>query len=144
MLEQNYANHVKKVPVFLYFLTPVFSLNFGWAGYRFVRTEFSADAGIHVLVAAALLVQLVLQRTFALKVQDRVIRLEEQLRYQRLLSPDLQARAGELTIGQIVSLRFASDAELPELARRVLDEKLLDRKTIKQLIKNWKADELRA
>jgi hypothetical protein len=144
MLEQSYANHVKKVPILLYFLTPVFSLNFGWAVYRFVRTGFTAGAGIYVLVAAALLVQMLLQRGFALKVQDRVIRLEEQLRYQRLLSPDLQARAGGLTIGQIVSLRFASDAELPELARRVLDEKLLDCKTIKQLIKNWKADELRA
>lgn len=143
-MEQSYANHVQKVPVFLYFLTPVFSLNFGWAVYRFVRTEFSADAGIYVLVAAALLVQMLLQRGFALRVQDRVIRLEEQLRYQRVLPAELQARAGEFTIGQIVSLRFASDAELPELARRVLDEKLRDRKTIKQMIKNWKADELRA
>jgi hypothetical protein len=144
MPEQTYANHAKRVPVFLYFLGPVFSLNFGWAVYHFVKTDFAFGAGMYALLAAALLVQLVVQRTFALKVQDRVIRLEEQLRYQRLLSPELQARAGELTIGQIVSLRFASDAELPELARRVLDEKLQDRKTIKQLIKNWKADELRA
>ena len=143
MLEQSYANHVKKVPVFLYFLTPVFILNFAWSVYHFVKMP-AVSSGIYVLVAAALLIQLVLQRRFALKVQDRVIRLEEQLRYQRLLSPNLQARAGELTIGQIVSLRFASDAELPELARRVLDEKLRDRKAIKQLIKNWKADELRA
>lgn len=144
MPEQTYANHVKRVPIFLYFLAPVFILNFGWAVHHFMKTGFTFGAGMYALLAAALLVQLVVQRTFALKVQDRVIRLEEQLRYQRLLSPELQARAETLTIGQIVSLRFASDAELPELTRRVLDEKLENRKTIKQLIKNWKADELRA
>jgi hypothetical protein len=80
----------------------------------------------------------------ALKVQDRVIRLEERLRYQRLLPSDLQARTDDFTINQIVSLRFASDAELPALARKVLDEKLQDRKAIKQLIRVWKPDYLRA
>src|SRR5579864_9554724 len=140
MPEQNYANHAKRVPLFIFFLSPVFSLNFAWAVYHFVKIP-SWAAGMYALVGAALMVQLVLQRTFALRVQDRVIRLEEQLRYERLLSPELRARCGGLGIDQVVSLRFASDAELPELARRVLDEKLQDRKKIKQLIKNWKADE---
>ena len=81
---------------------------------------------------------------FALSVQDRVIRLEERLRCERLLPPDLQARIVELEPGQLISLRFASDAELPALARKVLDEKMKDRKAIKQLIKNWRADYLRA
>jgi hypothetical protein len=143
MTEQSYANHAKRVPLLIFFLSPVFALNFGWAIYHFVKTPTVA-AGIYALVAAALLIQLLLQRSFALKVQDRVIRLEEQIRYQRLLPPDLRARCGGLTIDQVVSLRFASDAELPELAQRVLDEKLQDRKKIKRLIKNWKADELRA
>ncbi len=83
-------------------------------------------------------------RLFALAVQDRVIRLEERLRYERVLPADLQARCGEFSIGQIVALRFACDAELPALARKVLDDKLTERKAIKQLVKNWKPDYLRA
>ncbi|GAC1616921.1 MAG: hypothetical protein PVS2B2_18310 [Candidatus Acidiferrum sp.] len=144
MSQQNFANHAKRVPLFLYFLFPVFTVNFGWSLYHSKKTGFALGALVYVLVAAALIVQLLLQRTFALTVQDRVIRLEEHLRYQRLLPADLQAREAELTLGQIVSLRFASDAELPGLARRVMDEKLQDRKAIKLLIKNWKPDELRA
>jgi len=61
-----------------------------------------------------------------------------------LLPADLQPRMGEFSVGQLISLRFASDAELAVLARKVLDEKLTDRKAIKQMVKNWKADELRA
>jgi polysaccharide deacetylase 2 family uncharacterized protein YibQ len=77
-------------------------------------------------------------------VQDRLIRLEEQLRYMRVLPADLQSRVGEFTIAQSVSLRFASDAELPALARKVLDEKMQNRKAIKQLIHSWRPDHLRA
>jgi hypothetical protein len=141
---QNYSNHAKTVPLFLYFLFPVFTANFGWSLYHLKRTGFSLGALVYFLVATALIIQLLLQRSFALTVQDRVIRLEEHLRYQRLLPADLQAHLADFTLGQIVSLRFASDAELPGLARKVLDEKLQDRKAIKQLIKNWKPDELRA
>jgi uncharacterized Fe-S cluster-containing MiaB family protein len=77
-------------------------------------------------------------------VQDRLIRLEERLRYERLLSEELRWRADELTVDQFVSLRFASDEELPALMRKALDEKLTGRKAIKQLIKNWRPDYLRA
>jgi hypothetical protein len=95
-------------------------------------------------VAAALIMGFLSARMFALTVQDRVIRLEERLRYQRLLPADLQPRIGEFTVNQLVSLRFASDAELPALARRVLDEKMNERKAIKQLVKSWRPDYLRA
>jgi hypothetical protein len=81
-----------------------------------------------------------LARLFALGVQDRVIRLEERMRYQRLLPEDLKPRIGEFTINQLVSLRFASDAELPTLARKVLDGKMIERKAIKQMVQNWRAD----
>jgi hypothetical protein len=77
-------------------------------------------------------------------VQDRVIRLEERLRYQRLLPADLQSRIDDFTLNQLVSLRFASEAELPALARKVLDDKIDNRKTIKQMIKVWRPDYLRA
>ena len=144
MAEQTFTNHTKIFPLFHFFVLPVLIINLGVQIYRMKTFWFSYTTILGVLIALALILGFLSARRFALSVQDRVIRLEEQLRYQRLLSPNLQARAGELTIGQIVSLRFASDAELPELARRVLDEKLRDRKAIKQLIKNWKADELRA
>ena len=96
------------------------------------------------LVAVALLITIFLARIFALKVQDRVIRLEMRLRLRELLPPDLVPRIAELTPGQLVALRFAGDRELPVLARRVLDERLEDRKAIKQLIADWQADHLRA
>jgi hypothetical protein len=95
-------------------------------------------------VAAALVALALASRLSALTVQDRVIRLEMQTRLARLLPADLQPRIGEFTPGQLVSLRFASDGELPALARQVLDEKLDDRKTIKRRIKNWQGDFLRA
>jgi hypothetical protein len=61
-----------------------------------------------------------------------------------LLPADLQARTGEFSVNQLVSLRFASDQELPELARKVLEGKIEDRKTIKKMVKNWQPDFLRA
>jgi len=83
-------------------------------------------------------------RIFALKVQDRVIRLEMRMRLQQVLPPDLRGRIPEFAVGQLVALRFAGDAELPELARKVLDEKLTDRSAIKKMIRDWQPDELRA
>ncbi len=97
-----------------------------------------------VLVAAALLTLAFVARIFALTVQDRIIRLEMNLRLARLLPADLHSRLGDFSIAQLVSLRFASDDELPTLARQVLEEKLEDRKTIKRRIKSWQGDFLRA
>jgi hypothetical protein len=96
------------------------------------------------LVAFALLTFALFARVFALTVQDRIIRLEMRLRLAEVLPVDLRPRIPEFTVGQLVSLRFASDAELPALARKVLDEKMNDRKAIKQLIKDWQGDYLRA
>jgi len=144
MTEQSFENHGKIVPSYHFFAVPVLVINFVWSVYRLVKLGISFEAIFGVILAAALVVLVFQARLFALAVQDRVIRLEERLRYEQVLSADLRARCGELAIGQIVSLRFASDAELPVLARKVLDEKLKERKAIKQLIKNWKPDYLRA
>ena len=92
----------------------------------------------------ALILLFFLARVMALTVQDRVIRLEETLRMRALLPADLHARIGELTVKQIVALRFASDAELPDLARQVLDGKLQDQKAIKKMVRQWRADHQRA
>jgi len=144
MTEQSFENHGKFVPSYHFFAVPVFLINFLWSLYRLRQLGISFEGIFGVILAAALVVLVFQARLFALAVQDRVIRLEERLRYEQMLPADLRARCGELAIGQIVSLRFASDAELPALARKVLDEKLTERKAIKQLIKNWKPDYLRA
>ena len=95
---------------------------------------------VNLLVAIALILLALLARLFALGVQDRVIRLAERLRYQQLLPADLRPRIGEFTINQLVALRFASDTELPALARKVLDSQVNNRKAIKQMVVNWRAD----
>jgi hypothetical protein len=96
---------------------------------------------LHAFVQAVILLLLAWYvRVFPLAAQDRLICLEERLRLSRLAPPDLQPRLTELTPGQLVSLRFASDAEVAALARRVLDEKLTKRDAIKKLIVTWRPD----
>jgi len=144
MTEQTFANHGRFVPPYHFFVIPVLVINFGWSIYRWKVAGFSVDGFVSIVVALALLLGFLTVRVMALSVQDRVIRVEERLRYDRVLPADLKPRVAEITLNQFVSLRFASDAELPALARKVLDEKLDNRKAIKQLIKNWKPDYLRA
>ena len=122
---------------------PVFAINLGWSIYR-VSRFFSFGTVMLLLLAAAFVLAALYGRMFALTVQDRVIRLEMRLRLRDVLPPDLRARIMEFNVSQLVAMRFASDAELPELARKVLDEHLIDRKAIKKLVKNWQPDLLRA
>jgi hypothetical protein len=145
--QQNFANHGKIVPAFHFFLMPVLFLNFASSVYLVHATARHAGAAfpllhaiLNLLLAVALIILAFLARIFALGVQDRVIRLEERLRYQQLLPDDLKPRINEFTISQVVALRFASDAELSGLARKVLDSNLNNRKAIKQMIQNWRAD----
>jgi hypothetical protein len=144
MPEQNFGNHARFVPLFHFFAGPVFFVNFIWSLVRLWHLGFTFAGIFGVIFAAALVIIAFEARLFALAVQDRVIRLEERLRYAQVLPADLQARTADLTLDQIVSLRFASDAELPVLTRKVLDEKLTERKAIKQLIKTWRPDYQRA
>ncbi len=140
---QSFQNHSRIVPGFHYVAFPIFTLNLMWSLYRLGR-GFTLDAAVGVLLAAGLILLFFYARVFALTVQDRVIRLEMRLRLAQLLPADLRGRMDEFTVGQLVSLRFASDAELPALARQVLDERLNDRKEIKKRIQSWKPDFLRA
>jgi uncharacterized membrane protein YheB (UPF0754 family) len=144
MKEQNFANHVRIVPLFHQVALPILALNFVWAVYKFIHTWFSMDALVALLLAIALILVALCARMFAVTVQDRVIRLEMRQRMEKLLSADLKLRFDEFSVNQLVALRFASDAELPELARRVLTEKIGDRKAIKRMVKTWKPDYLRA
>ncbi|MGB6900490.1 MAG: DUF6526 family protein [Candidatus Acidiferrum sp.] len=144
MAEQSFQHHTRWLPPFHFFVMPVLLINLGFSIYWCVKDGISVKSVLSLLVAAAILLGLLTARMMALKVQDRVIRLEEQLRFERLLPTELRPRIGEFTLDQLISLRFASDAELPELARKVLNEKLNDRKAIKQLIRTWRADFMRA
>jgi hypothetical protein len=122
---------------------PVLLVNFVGSFFR-LRHGISIHSIFGVLLAAALLTLALTARTFALSVQDRVIRLEMQLRMAQLLPADLKAKIDEFTLSQLVALRFASDAELPDLARRVLEDRVTDRTAIKKMVKNWRPDYLRA
>lgn len=139
---QSYQNHARFVPAFHFVTFSILTVNVLWTAYRLIRWP-SLDAGMAVLVAAALVLLCWYARVFPLTAQDRVIRLEERLRLARLLPADQQSRIDELRPRQLIALRFASDEELPGLAQRVLAGELTDPKAIKQAVRNWRADHLR-
>ncbi|MGC1872512.1 MAG: DUF6526 family protein [Acidobacteriaceae bacterium] len=138
---QTYANHSRLDPWFHFFLAPVFLITFIASIVHLVRHPHLGSAW-HVVLAFAFVVLIVKVRTYSLKVQDRVIRLEERLRLAALLPEPLRSRINELDIRQLIALRFASDAEIPALVERTLNEKLAP-KQIKQAIQNWRADNFR-
>lgn len=138
---QNLANHTRYVPGYHFVLFGLLVLNFLFSLYQL--RHFSASAVFGLAVAVSLILLAWYERAFAVAVQDRVIRLEERLRIEKLC-PDLAARAATLHIKQIVALRFAGDDELPALLRKVLDEDIRSQKAIKSEIRNWRADYARA
>ena len=140
---QDLHNHPRYVPLFHFVAGPILLLNLIYSAVVMVRDPI-LDNIVGLLVAFALVVLFLSARRFAATVQDRVIRLEEQLRFQRLFPDDLRVRIPEFTRDQFVALRFASDQELPLLARAVLDQRIHDRSAIKQMIKEWRADYFRA
>lgn len=139
---QTYANHGKLVPLFHFVGSPLLLILLAWAIWRVVEAP-SVDGAMTLVLVVVLALAFFYGRLFALGVQDRVIRLEERLRMERLLDGDLRPRIPEFTTEQLIGLRFASDEELPALARRVLAEGIADRKTIKLAVKSWKADHQR-
>jgi hypothetical protein len=139
---QSFANHTRWHRPFHFFVAPVMVINFFWWVVTFVRAPGFESAWL-IVVSVALLVLTLLVRTNSLKVQDRVIRLEERLRYQQLLSPATLQKTRALTVGQIVALRFAGDDELEELVSATLAGKFARPKDIKQAIKHWRLDDFR-
>lgn len=139
---QTYANHVRYIPIFHFVALPILTANLFRAAMLAIRTP-SLDSVLSALVAFALIIVFFAARVFALKAQDRVIRLEMQLRMKELLPASLQPRIKDLTPSQLVALRFAGDGELAALAETVLRDNIHDRKAIKLLIKDWKGDYLR-
>ena len=139
---QTYANHRRFVPLYHFVSFAILAVNQVWALVRLVRTP-SWESGFGVLLAFALLCIFWYAREFPLAVQDRLIRLEMRLRLQQVLPADLRPRILELTVPQLIGLRFASDAEMTDLVRDVLANNIQDRETIKKKIKNWQADNQR-
>ncbi len=142
MAEQNYSNHARWYPLFHFVVVPLLALNFLSHLIRFFMAP-SWALGFWTLLGVTLILLALASRLQALKAQDRVIRLEERLRYKELLSPELAKKAEQLSIGQIIALRFASDEELAGLIERTLNGEFTKTKEIKQAIKNWRGDHLR-
>lgn len=139
---QSYENHTRWHPPFHFFLMPLFLLNFIFAAVQLYRFR-DLDHAWLLLLAVGLFVMNALARMNALRVQDRLIRLEERMRYRQVLPQHLAQSAGALPPGQIAALRFASDEELPALVQQVLDGKLTKGDEIKRAVKHWQADILR-
>ena len=141
---QNYENHTKLVPAFHFVLLLLLTINLGWRIYRLIfvidKSHGRAEPAFDLLVALCLVGLALAARIFALQAQDRVIRLEEHLRWQKILSAEAFAKAGQITRPQLIALRFAPDDELPGLYVRALNGDLKEPKAIKQAIKNWRAD----
>jgi len=140
---QNYKNHARFFPLFHFIAVPILTFNFINEA-RHVWMNPNRSTAFAALVAFGILAATFAARVMALKVQDRVIRLELQARMRSVLPAELQSRINQLTPRQMVALRFASDAELADLVRNVLDGKLASQKAIKLAIKDWQGDYLRA
>lgn len=141
--DQNLQNHTRWVPGYHY-VTATFTLGvLVWTLYR-LAIHRDTDSVLGALIGVALTAQFWYLRAFPLAVQDRVIRLEEQLRLRTVLPADQHSLAASLTANQLIALRFASDAELPALAKRVAEEKIAERAKIKALVVDWRADHMRA
>lgn len=138
---QTYANHRRVDPLFHLFLLPVAGINVLVAILNLIRNP-GLGAGWFVVLALAGVIAVVKIRTYPLKAQDRVIRLEERLRMAQLLPEPLCRRTAELSEAQLIALRFASDAELPALVEKALAGKMA-KGDIKKGIVNWRADYFR-
>jgi hypothetical protein len=135
---QSYSNYTRYDPLFHFFILPVFAITLIATIVHLVRRPSLHSAWLVVVMIAAIAAIFKI-RLYALKVQDRVIRLEERLRLASLLDPALRPRIPEFTESQLIALRFASDAELPALAARTLNEKL-SASDIKKSIQHWRPD----
>jgi hypothetical protein len=138
---QNLSNHTRLDPLFHFFIVPVFGFTWVIAIVDLFRRPSLWTAWTAVFLSAAVVAVFKI-RLYALRVQDRVIRLEERWRLSVLLPEPLRSRIAELNEGQLIGLRFACNTELPALVQKTLDEKL-SRAEVKKAIVSWQPDEWR-
>lgn len=142
MAEQNYSNHTRWYPLVHFVIFPLLVVLLGYEIFRIYQGPVLQHLAQLLLIVAVALLSLA-ARLQALKAQDRVIRLEERMRYAAVLSPELADRASALLTGQIIALRFASNEELPDLVERTLNGEFATNKEIKKAIMRWRPDHLR-
>lgn len=135
---QNLSNHARFDPLFHFFVVPVFAITLIMVVVHLFRRPSLWSVWLVIFMLAAI-VAVFKARLYPLRVQDRVIRLEERLRLATLVDEAWRPRIAELTESQLIGLRFASDAELPALAARAVTEKLSCAE-IKKAVKDWRAD----
>ena len=141
---QNFGNHRRNYPLYHFVAAPLITIYLVYSISTLVRAPSLATV-MNVVLAAGLVALLFASRIMALTVQNRVIRLEMTLRLQRVLGPVAAADAlARLPVGRLIALRFASDAELPGLIARVLSQELTTSTQVKQAIREWQPDLLRA
>jgi len=140
---QNYSNHARFRWMFHYTSLPILLVN----AIVFIVIAVKEPTKMSVWIAVvsfALFMYVFDTRGSILTVQDRLIRLEMRMRLERVLGSAAKDKIAKLTCGQLIGLRFASDAELPALVDRTLSGELADKKAIKQAVQNWQPDTLRA
>jgi hypothetical protein len=142
-MSQNFRNHARYFPLFHFIASPILLGNVLLTGWWLFRSP-SLPTAWGFVMAVGLGALLFASRLMALRVQDRLIRLEESLRLARVLPPDLQGAITALRPRHLVALRFAPDDEVAGLIRRIQAGELDDQKAIKLAIRNWKADTFRA
>ena len=141
-ISQTRSTHRRFIPMWHFFALPVLIINVFVEAMRFARVPTGSN-GWSVVVALALAIGIFVSRAMPLRAQDRIIRLEERIRFERVLPADLRGRIEELTPDQFIGLRFAPDDEVPELTRRALSGELKTRSEIKGAIRNWRPDHMR-
>lgn len=138
---QSLKNHARFDPIYHFFIFALYLLNLVYAGFHLYR-QADLSSGWYLVLSIAVAVPIFMLRTYPLRVQDRVIRLEERLRLQALAPQEWHTQIYRLSEDQLIALRFAADDEVVELAMRTLDENLT-RKQIKERIKSWRSDDWR-
>ncbi len=143
MATQNFENHRRWFPLYHFFVAPALTL-FAIHSIAHALHQPSVPHWMEVVYAVAVLGGMAAARIMALRVQNRVVRLEMRLRMRDLLAPDLYARAATLRTKQLIALRFAGDAELPALVERTLAGEFASPNDIKRAITDWQPDYMRA
>lgn len=139
---QTYASHRRFIPVYHFFVVPILLINVIVTAVQFARDPRPMTGWV-VVVALALFLGILYLRFMPVRAQDRIIRLEERARLERILPSDLRGRVAELSASQLIAIRFAPDDEAPELTRRALNGELKTQGDIKRAIRNWRADQSR-
>ncbi len=140
--QQSYQNHTRWFPLVHFVIFPMLTINLIWAIVCVVM-EFDWFRAQYLLLSFTAVLLGLAARMQALKAQDRVIRLEERLRYRDVLPADLARTAVGFRASQMIALRFAPDEELAPLVQRIASGELVSSKDIKMAIKNWRPDHFR-